>query len=68
MKISEMMAELEKIKKAHGDVEVFAWPYDGQGVFYDPKVGVHIEKGSGSAWGVEISGVWLTEKAENEEK
>ena len=60
MKISEMIKELEKIKKAHGDVEVFAWPYDGQGVFYEPKVEVHIEKGSGSAWGVEISGVWST--------
>ena len=66
MKISEMMAELEKIKKAHGDVEVFAWPYDGQGVFYVPKVEVHIEKGS--AWGVEISGVWLTENVEKDEK
>jgi threonyl-tRNA synthetase len=55
MKISEMITELEKNKKEHGDVEVFAWPYDGQGVFYVPKVEVHIEKGS--AWGVEISGV-----------
>ena len=62
MKISDVIKELEKIKKEHGDVEVFAWPYDGQGVFYDPKVEVHIEKGS--AWGAEISGVWLTENVE----
>ena len=58
MKISDVIKELEKIKKEHGDVDVFAWPYDGQGVFYEPKIEVHCEKGS--VWGVEISGIWST--------
>lgn len=32
MLISKLIKELEAIKIEHGDVEVFAWPYDGQEV------------------------------------
>ena len=30
MKISELIVELEKIKRASGDLDVEIWPYDGQ--------------------------------------
>lgn len=31
MLISELIAKLEQIKVDEGDLEVHAWPYDGQG-------------------------------------
>lgn len=31
MKISELIKRLEVVKAKHGDLDVYAWPYDGQG-------------------------------------
>jgi len=31
MKLSVFIEKLELIEKEHGDIDVFCWPYDGQG-------------------------------------
>ena len=55
MKISELIEKLEQIKREHGDVDVYCWPYDGQVVPYSPVVTiVHSEKDNSLC--VEIDG------------
>lgn len=40
MKLSELIETLSILKDQNGDIEVYAWPYDGQGSKYQPVVNV----------------------------
>lgn len=37
MRVTELIEQLNAILKDKGDVEVYCWPYDGQGMDYPVK-------------------------------